>query len=86
MVLIVNKGHIGHSTTDLSILRGLDYGKPRHSPLFILVHWLLPQVGWVKLNSDGMARVPRVELRLRVFSEIMEGWLLMLIVLMLGVV
>lgn len=58
MVLIVNKGHIGHLTTNLSILRGLDYGKPRRSPVFILVHWLLPQVGWVKLNSDGMAQGP----------------------------
>ena len=57
MISVIANGHIGHSVTNLSILRGLGVqGRSRRAPLFILVHWLPPQVGWVKLNTDGMAQ------------------------------
>ena len=56
-VYVIAKGHIGSSAMDLTIFRGLSVqSRPRRAPLFIPVHWLPPQVGWVKLNTDGMAQ------------------------------
>ena len=56
MVSVLAKGHVGHSVMDITILRGLGVqSRPRRAPLCIPVHWLPPQVGWVKLNTDGMA-------------------------------
>ena len=57
MVSVISKGHTGYSAMDLTILRGLGVpSRPRRAPLFIPVHWLPPQVGWVKLNTEGMAQ------------------------------
>ena len=57
MVYVITKGHIGYSAMDLTILCNLGVqSKLRHVPLFIPVHWLPPQVGWMKLNTDGIAQ------------------------------
>lgn len=31
-------------------------GRPRRSHLFIPVYWLSSQIGWVNLNTNGMAQ------------------------------
>lgn len=56
--------------TDLTIPRSLDVqGRPRRAPLFILVHWLPPHVGWIKLNTDDMAQGALVRYDWGVFCD-----------------
>ena len=57
MVYVIAKGYIGYTVLDFYILQGLCLQcRPRRAPLFIPVHWLPPQIGWVKLNTNGMAQ------------------------------
>ena len=58
MVLVIVKSYIGYATSDLSTLRGLIgvQGRSRRASLFIQIHWLPPHIGWVKLNTNGIAQ------------------------------
>lgn len=57
MVYVIANGHIGYSVMYLIILGGFGVQSgPHRSLLFIPVHYLLPQVGWMKLNTDSMAQ------------------------------
>ena len=56
MLSIIATGHMGHSATNLSNLLDLGVqGRTPRTPLTVPVHWIPPQVGWMKLNSDGVA-------------------------------
>ena len=57
MVSVIAKNHICYDVLDIFILRDLGVqSRPCRAPLSIHVHWLPSQIGWVKLNTDGMAQ------------------------------
>lgn len=57
IIFTITTGHTGHFVVDISMFRGLGVqDRSRCAPFTISINWLLHQVRWVKLNSDGIAQ------------------------------